>query len=77
MDNNSLNNLDTATIEIKSKAIRYIYDENTKSVIGGLKVAHNRRGHFRHYKSGKIVWINESNIHGNDKITKREYKICS
>ncbi|MCD9504795.1 hypothetical protein GLP37_21770 [Photobacterium phosphoreum] len=31
---------------------------------GVVKIAHNRRGHTRVYKSGKTIWIKPSKIHG-------------
>ena len=49
---------------------RFINVYATRPKVGGLgeigspKSAHDRRGHWRTYKSGKRVWVRESAIHG-------------
>lgn len=39
------------------------------------KCPHLRRGHYRHYKSGKVVWVNEIQIHGAKQTRQKIYKI--
>lgn len=41
---------------------------------GASKTPHNRRGHWRHYRSGKKVWIADCAIHGGSKAA-RDYAI--
>lgn len=40
-------------------------------------VAHLRRGHWRHYKSGKRVWIEPSMVNGVDGMVAKDYKLES
>lgn len=41
---------------------------------GASRAPHNRRGHWRHYRSGKKVWIADCAIHGGSKAA-RDYAI--
>jgi hypothetical protein len=38
-------------------------------------VAHKRRGHYRHYKSGKVVWVEMSYIGLKEKAVRKIYKL--
>lgn len=43
---------------------------------GGTKQPHDRRGHWRNYKSGKKVWIRNQRIHGGSEKP-RQYRVLN
>lgn len=50
----------------------------SKSRKGGTHaspVAHLRRGHWRHYKSGKRAWVDAMMVNGTDGIVAKDYKL--
>jgi len=57
------------TNELKPKVIyitkkKYYYHNRDEHATGSPKSPHNRRGHYRQCKSGKVVWVKESHIKG-------------
>lgn len=40
-------------------------------------VTHLRRGHWRHYKSGKRAWVEAMVVNGKDGIVAKDYKVES
>lgn len=45
----------------------YRFTQQTAGANGSSKSPHNRRGHWRRYRSGKEVWIQDCTIHGGSK----------
>lgn len=52
------------------KRVRKVYTERNESSNRKSPEPHFRRGHYRHYKNGKVVWVNESKIGKPKKIYK-------
>jgi len=40
------------------------YDNDSVSGFGAPRSPHDRRGHWRRYQSGKVIWISDMKIHG-------------
>ncbi len=47
---------------------------SSRTGAGGERCPHDRRGHFRHYKSGRVRWVNAAKIKGGASAP-REYRI--
>jgi hypothetical protein len=54
---------------------RTVYAHSGEGRKGTPKSPHHRRGFYRHYKSGKVGWVNESYIHGANKSKQKVYKV--
>lgn len=54
---------------IKISDKKYISEK--KEYQGGTKSPHSRRGHWRHYKSGKKVWIEKMDVKGGSEEDRR------
>jgi hypothetical protein len=53
---------------------RKVYTE-TKGGTHASPVTHLRRGHWRHYKSGKRSWVEAALINGKDGMVAKDYKV--
>ena len=56
-------------IYINKSPILYVGQSKEKSK-GNKKSPHERRGHYRYYKNGKVVWVKSSKVHGGKKEQK-------
>ena len=60
---------------IKLSKVKRIYSSGKSKRTHASPTPHQRRGHYRHYKSGKVVWINQTNVGGKKPEKQTVYKL--
>lgn len=60
---------------IKLSKVKRIYSSDKSNRTHASPTPHQRRGHYRHYKSGKVVWINQTNVGGKKPEKQTVYKL--
>lgn len=60
---------------IRLSKIKRVYDSGERIGTHASPSPHQRRGHYRHYKSGKVVWVRQTNVGGKKPEKQTVYKL--